>query len=274
MKLEERESGIFASQKQNKQMKEKKKSTESSSRRLSSSYAVEKHDRNERVAPLLVAKTRRSSSRPKEENDEEEDVKEKSAKETKQPEEGCFAGEEEEEDSSLTENGETTACDAKKDDRGSALRVERRSEDAVKKREEPLEIIWRELCGKKVSSAAAAVDYDSVNAQIEIMISETLEILNEGKRAKCSPLTVSIFGSLDENRFGCENSRWPGFDETESEAKFQELVKERIDAFVEKCQVDIEKENHKRRASVVKKTIIKGEQRHNHSRALKPWLGA
>lgn len=260
---------------------EKKKSTQSKSSKKklsssSSSYAVEKHDRNERIAPLLVEKTRRSSLSPKEENDyEEEDVKEKSAKETKPLEEGCcFAGEEEDEDSSLTENGETTACDAKEDERGSALRVERRSEDAAQKREEPLEIISRELCGKKVSSAAAAVDYDSVNAQIEIMISETLEILNEGKRAKCSPLTVSIFGSLDENRFGCENSRWPGFEETESEAKFQELVKERIDAFVEKCQVDIEKENHKRRASGVKKTIIKSEQRHNHSRALKPWLGA
>ena len=251
---------------------EKKKSTK---KKLSSSYAVEKHDRNERVAPLLVEKTRRSSLSPKEENDDEEDVKEKSAKETKPLEEGCcFAGEEEDEDSSLTENGETTACDAIEDERGSALRVERKSEDAAQKREEPLEIISRELCGKKVSSAAAAVDYDSVNAQIEIMISETLEILNEGKRAKCSPLTVSIFGSLDENRFGCENSRWPGFEETESEAKFQELVKERIDAFVEKCQVDIEKENHKRRASGVKKTIIKSEQRHNHSRALKPWLGA
>ena len=270
---------FFASQQTTAMNIEKKKSTpaSSSSRKKlssSSSYAVEKHDRNERVAPLLVAKTRRSSSRPKEENDEEEDVKEKSAKETKPLEEGCFAREEEEEDSSLTENGETTACDAKEDERGSALRVERRSEDAAQKREEPLEIISRELCGKKVSSAAAAVDYDSVNAQIEIMISETLEILNEGKRAKCSPLTVSIFGSLDENRFGCENSRWPGFDETESEAKFQELVKERIDAFVEKCQVDIEKQNHKRHASGVKKTIIKGEQRHNHSRALKPWLGA
>ena len=91
---------------------EKKKSTK---KKLSSSYAVEKHDRNERIAPLLVEKTRRSSLSPKEENDyEEEDVKEKPAKETKPLEEGCcFAGEEEDEDSSLTENGETTACDAK-----------------------------------------------------------------------------------------------------------------------------------------------------------------
>ena len=87
--------------------------------------------------------------------------------------------------------------------------------------EEPLESISREFCEKKVSEA---VDYDLVNAKDWVMISQTLEILNEGKRAKCSPLTVSIFGSLDENRFGCENSRWPGF-EDRRRAKFQELVK-------------------------------------------------
>ena len=163
-------------------------------------------------------------------------------------------------------------CEAKEDDERE--RVEEMGEDAVGK---ALESISREFCEKKVSEA---VDYDLVNAKIEIMISQTLEILNEGKRAKASPLTVSIFGSLDENRFGCENSRWPGFEETESEAKFQELVRERIDAFVERCQVDIEKENQKRGGSGTKKTMKKmnkNEHHHQHqhqSRALKPWLGA
>ena len=168
---------------------------------------------------------------------------------------------------------ETVAkCEAKEDDERE--RVEEMGEDAVGK---ALESISREFCEKKVSEA---VDYDLVNAKIEIMISQTLEILNEGKRAKASPLTVSIFGSLDENRFGCENSRWPGFEETESEAKFQELVRERIDAFIERCQVDIEKENQKRGGSGTKKTmkkINKNEHHHQHqhqSRALKPWLGA
>ena len=163
-------------------------------------------------------------------------------------------------------------CEAKEDDERE--RVEEMGEDAVGK---ALESISREFCEKKVSEA---VDYDLVNAKIEIMISQTLETLNEGKRAKASPLTVSIFGSLDENRFGCENSRWPGFEETESEAKFQELVRERIDAFVERCQVDIEKENQKRGGSGTKKTMKKmnkNEHHHQHqqqSRALKPWLGA
>ena len=109
--------------------------------------------------------------------------------------------------------------------------------------EEPLEIISREFFEKKVS-ATPAVDYALVNAQqIETMVSRTLEILNEGKRAKCSPLMESIFGSLDYDRFGSEKSGWPGFEA--EERNFQELVKKRTDAFVERCQVDIEKETDK-----------------------------
>ena len=204
----------------------------------------------------------------REEDEEEEEEKERLAEEGLPAE---AAGEEL--DLKAKNEDETVAkCEAKEDDERE--RVEEMGEDAVGK---ALESISREFCEKKVSEA---VDYDLVNAKIEIMISQTLEILNEGKRAKASPLTVSIFGSLDENRFGCENSRWPGFEETESEAKFQELVRERIDAFVERCQVDIEKENQKRGGSGTKKTMKKmNKNEHHHhqqhqSRALKPWLGA
>ena len=247
-------------------------------------YAVEKHDRNEKITlplPPLPPPVHTSSSsvakkkKKKETCDssakddgEGEEAKERFAEEGLPAE---AAGEEL--DLKAKNEDETVAkCEAKEDDERE--RVEEMGEDAVGK---ALESISREFCEKKVSEA---VDYDLVNAKIEIMISQTLEILNEGKRAKASPLTVSIFGSLDENRFGCENSRWPGFEETESEAKFQELVRERIDAFVERCQVDIEKENQKRGGSGTKKTMKKmnkNEHHHQHqhqSRALKPWLGA
>ena len=239
-------------------------------------YAVEKHDRNEKITlppPPLPPPLHTSSSSVAKKKKKKETF-DSSAKDD---------GEEEEEKERLAEEGlkarnedETAfACEAKEDERERpVLCVEEMGEDAVGK---ALESISREFCEKKVSEA---VDYDLVNAKIEIMISQTLETLNEGKRAKASPLTVSIFGSLDENRFGCENSRWPGFEETESEAKFQELVRERIDAFVERCQVDIEKENQKRGGSGTKKTMKKmnkNEHHHQHqhqSRALKPWLGA
>lgn len=245
-------------------------------------YAVEKHDRNEKITlpppPLpppvhtsssSVAKKTKKKTCDSSAKEEEEEEKERLA-ERELP---AAAGEE----GLKARNEDETAfaCEAKEDERERpVLCVEEMGEDAVGK---ALESISREFCEKKVSEA---VDYDLVNAKIEIMISQTLEILNEGKRAKASPLTVSIFGSLDENRFGCENSRWPGFEETESEAKFQELVRERIDAFVERCQVDIEKENQKRGGSGTKKTMKKmnkNEHHHQHqhqSRALKPWLGA
>ena len=247
-------------------------------------YAVEKHDRNEKITlpplPPLPPPLHTSSSVAKKkketcdssakDEEEEEEAKERLA-------DGLPAAAGEELDLKARNEDETAfACEAKEDDERErpVLCVEEMGEDAVGK---ALESISREFCEKKVSEA---VDYDLVNAKIEIMISQTLEILNEGKRAKASPLTVSIFGSLDENRFGCENSRWPGFEETESEAKFQELVRERIDAFVERCQVDIEKENQKRRGSGTKitmKKMNKNEHHHQHqhqSRALKPWLGA
>jgi hypothetical protein len=248
-------------------------------------YAVEKHDRNEKITlpppPLpppvhtsssSVAKKTKKKTCDSSAKEEEEEEKERLAEEGLPAE---AAGEEL--DLKAKNEDETVAkCEAKEDDERErpVLCVEEMGEDAVGK---ALESISREFCEKKVSEA---VDYDLVNAKIEIMISQTLEILNEGKRAKASPLTVSIFGSLDENRFGCENSRWPGFEETESEAKFQELVRERIDAFVERCQVDIEKENQKRGGSGTKKTMKKmnkNEHHHQHqhqSRALKPWLGA
>ena len=248
-------------------------------------YAVEKHDRNEKITlpplPPLPPPLHTSSSVAKKkkketcdssakDEEEEEEAKERLA-------EGLPAAAAGQEGLKARNEDETAfACEAKEDDERErpVLCVEEMREDAVGK---ALESISREFCEKKVSEA---VDYDLVNAKIEIMISQTLEILNEGKRAKASPLTVSIFGSLDENRFGCENSRWPGFEETESEAKFQELVRERIDAFVERCQVDIEKENQKRRGSGTKitmKKMNKNEHHHQHqhqSRALKPWLGA
>jgi len=248
-------------------------------------YAVEKHDRNEKITlpplPPLPPPLHTSSSVAKKkkketcdssakDEEEEEEAKERLA-------EGLPAAAAGQEGLKARNEDETAfACEAKEDDERErpVLCVEEMGEDAVGK---ALESISREFCEKKVSEA---VDYDLVNAKIEIMISQTLEILNEGKRAKASPLTVSIFGSLDENRFGCENSRWPGFEETESEAKFQELVRERIDAFVERCQVDIEKENQKRRGSGTKitmKKMNKNEHHHQHqhqSRALKPWLGA
>ncbi len=248
-------------------------------------YAVEKHDRNEKITlpplPPLPPPLHTSSSVAKKkkketcdssakDEEEEEEAKERLA-------EGLPAAAAGQEGLKARNEDETAfACEAKEDDERErpVLCVEEMGEDAVGK---ALESISREFCEKKVSEA---VDYDLVNAKIEIMISQTLEILNEGKRAKASPLTVSILGSLDENRFGCENSRWPGFEETESEAKFQELVRERIDAFVERCQVDIEKENQKRRGSGTKKTMKKmnkNEHHHQHqhqSRALKPWLGA
>jgi hypothetical protein len=249
-------------------------------------YAVEKHDRNEKITlpppplppPLHTSSSSVAKKKKKKEtfdssakdDGEEEEEKERLA------EEGLPAAAAGEEGLKARNEDETAfACEAKEDERERpVLCVEEMGEDAVGK---ALESISREFCEKKVSEA---VDYDLVNAKIEIMISQTLEILNEGKRAKASPLTVSIFGSLDENRFGCENSRWPGFEETESEAKFQELVRERIDAFVERCQVDIEKENQKRGGSGTKKTMKKmnkNEHHHQHqqqSRALKPWLGA
>ncbi|CAL6407591.1 unnamed protein product [Bathycoccus prasinos] len=250
-------------------------------------YAVEKHDRNEKITLPLppplpppvhtsssVAKTKKKEicDSSAKDDGEEEEAKERLA------EEGLPAAAAGEELDLKAKNEDETAfaCEAKEDDERErhVLCVEEMGEDAVGK---ALESISREFCEKKVSEA---VDYDLVNAKIEIMISQTLEILNEGKRAKASPLTVSIFGSLDENRFGCENSRWPGFEETESEAKFQELVRERIDAFVERCQVDIEKENQKRRGSGTKKTMKKMNKNEHHcqhqhqSRALKPWLGA
>lgn len=248
-------------------------------------YAVEKHDRNEKITlpplPPLPPPLHTSSSVAKKkkketcdssakDEEEEEEAKERLA-------EGLPAAAAGQEGLKARNEDETAfACEAKEDDERErpVLCVEEMGEDAVGK---ALESISREFCEKKVSEA---VDYDLVNAKIEIMISQTLEILNEGKRAKALPLTVSIFGSLDENRFGCENSRWPGFEETESEAKFQELVRERIDAFVERCQVDIEKENQKRRGSGTKitmKKMNKNEHHHQHqhqSRALKPWLGA
>ena len=248
-------------------------------------YAVEKHDRNEKITlpplPPLPPPLHTSSSVAKKkkketcdssakDEEEEEEAKERLA-------EGLPAAAAGQEGLKARNEDETAfACEAKEDDERErpVLCVEEMGEDAVGK---ALESISREFCEKKVSEA---VDYDLVNAKIEIMISQTLEILNEGKRAKASPLTVSIFGSLDENRFGCENSRWPGFEETESEAKFQELVRERTDAFVERCQVDIEKENQKRRGSGTKitmKKMKKNEHHHQHqhqSRALKPWLGA
>ena len=248
-------------------------------------YAVEKHDRNEKITlpplPPLPPPLHTSSSVAKKkkketcdssakDEEEEEEAKERLA-------EGLPAAAAGQEGLKARNEDETAfACEAKEDDERErpVLCVEEMGEDAVGK---ALESISREFCEKKVSEA---VDYDLVNAKIEIMISQTLEILNEGKRAKASPLTVSILGSLDENRFGCENSRWPGFEETESEAKFQELVRERIDAFVERCQVDIEKENQKRRGSGTKitmKKMNKNEHHHQHqhqSRALKPWLGA
>lgn len=248
-------------------------------------YAVEKHDRNEKITlpplPPLPPPLHTSSSVAKKkkketcdssakDEEEEDEAKERLA-------EGLPAAAAGQEGLKARNEDETAfACEAKEDDERErpVLCVEEMGEDAVGK---ALESISREFCEKKVSEA---VDYDLVNAKIEIMISQTLEILNEGKRAKASPLTVSIFGSLDENRFGCENSRWPGFEETESEAKFQELVRERIDAFVERCQVEIEKENQKRRGSGTKKTMKKmnkNEHHHQHqhqSRALKPWLGA
>ena len=246
-------------------------------------YAVEKHDRNEKTTlplPPLPPPLHTSSSVAKKkketcdssakDEEEEEEAKERLA-------EGLPAAAAGQEGLKARNEDETAfACEAKEDDERErpVLCVEEMGEDAVGK---ALESISREFCEKKVSEA---VDYDLVNAKIEIMISQTLEILNEGKRAKASPLTVSILGSLDENRFGCENSRWPGFEETESEAKFQELVRERTDAFVERCQVDIEKENQKRRGSGTKitmKKMNKNEHHHQHqhqSRALKPWLGA
>ena len=247
-------------------------------------YAVEKHDRNEKITlpplPPLPPPLHTSSSVAKKkketcdssakDEEEEEEAKEILA-------EGLPAAAAGQEGLKARNEDETAfACEAKEDDERErpVLCVEEMGEDAVGK---ALESISREFCEKKVSEA---VDYDLVNAKIEIMISQTLEILNEGKRAKASPLTVSILGSLDENRFGCENSRWPGFEETESEAKFQELVRERTDAFVERCQVDIEKENQKRRGSGTKitmKKMNKNEHHHQHqhqSRALKPWLGA
>jgi len=248
-------------------------------------YAVEKHDRNEKITlpplPPLPPPLHTSSSVAKKkkketcdssakDEEEEEEAKERLA-------EGLPAAAAGQEGLKARNEDETAfACEAKEDDERErpVLCVEEMGEDAVGK---ALESISREFCEKKVSEA---VDYDLVNAKIEIMISQTLEILNEGKRAKASPLTVSILGSLDENRFGCENSRWPGFEETESEAKFQELVRERTDAFVERCQVDIEKENQKRRGSGTKitmKKMNKNEHHHQHqhqSRALKPWLGA
>lgn len=247
-------------------------------------YAVEKHDRNEKITLPLpplppplhtssssVAKKKKKKETcysPAKDDGEEEEAKERFA------EEGLPAEAAGEELDLKAKNEDETAfaCEAKEDDERE--RMEEMGEDAVGK---ALESISREFREKKVSEA---VDYDLVNAKIEIMISQTLEILNEGKREKASPLTVSIFGSFDENRFGCENLRWPGFEETESEAKFQELVRERIDAFVERCQVDIEKENQKRRGSGTKKTMKKmnkNEHHHQHqhqSRALKPWLGA
>ena len=248
-------------------------------------YAVEKHDRNEKITlpppplppPLHTSSSSVAKKKKKKEtfdssakdDGEEEEEKERLA-------EGLPAAAAGEEGLKARNEDETAfACEAKEDERERpVLCVEEMGEDAVGK---ALESISREFCEKKVSEA---VDYDLVNAKIEIMISQTLETLNEGKRAKASPLTVSIFGSLDENRFGCENSRWPGFEETESEAKFQELVRERIDAFVERCQVDIEKENQKRRGSGTKITMKKMNKNEHHrqhqhqSRALKPWLGA
>lgn len=242
-------------------------------------YAVEKHDRNEKITLPLpplpppvhtsssVAKKTKKKTCDSSAKEEEQEEKERLAESLP-----AEAAGEELDLKAKNEDETKAACEAKEDDERE--RVEEMGEDAVGK---ALESISREFCEKKVSEA---VDYDLVNAKIEIMISQTLEILNEGKRAKASPLTVSIFGSLDENRFGCENSRWPGFEETESEAKFQELVRERIDAFVERCQVDIEKENQKRGGSGTKKTMKKmnkNEHHHQHqqqSRALKPWLGA
>ena len=245
-------------------------------------YAVEKHDRNEKITlpppPLpppvhtsssSVAKKTKKKTCDSSAKEEEEEEKERLAEEGLPAE---AAGEEL--DLKAKNEDETVAkCEAKEDET---------RENAWRRWEKmPWERRWkvyRESFARRRFRRRLIMIWST--RKIEIMISQTLEILNEGKRAKASPLTVSIFGSLDENRFGCENSRWPGFEETESEAKFQELVRERIDAFVERCQVDIEKENQKRGGSGTKKMMKKmnkNEHHHQHqhqSRALKPWLGA
>ena len=208
------------------------RSKSTTKRPFKSAYAVEKHDENEKVAPPPPPVANSSSANEEEEEEEEEG-------------EEILEGFPQDE----AKNEETTVCvakaadDTKEDENENALMEDTKENVMDNVLEEPLEIISREFFEKKVS-ATPAVDYALVNAQIETMVSRTLEILNEGKRAKCSPLMESIFGSLDYDRFGSENSGWPGF-ETE-ERNFQELVKKRIDAFVERCQVDIEKENRQR----------------------------
>ncbi len=238
------------------------RSKSTTKRPFKSAYAVEKHDENEKVAPPPPPVANSSSANEEEEEEEEgEEILE------------GFPQDE-------AKNEETTVCvakaadDTKEDENENALMVDTKENVMDNVLEEPLEIISREFFEKKVS-AMPAVDYALVNAQIETMVSRTLEILNEGKRAKCSPLMESIFGSLDYDRFGSENSGWPGF-ETE-ERNFQELVKKRIDAFVERCQVDIEKENRQRGgtkksslSTITTKNKIKNV--HRHPRAMKPWL--
>lgn len=148
-------------------------------------YAVEKHDRNEKITlpppPLpppvhtsssSVAKKTKKKTCDSSAKEEEEEEKERLAEEGLPAE---AAGEEL--DLKAKNEDETKAsCEAKEDDERE--RVEEMGEDAVGK---ALESISREFCEKKVSEA---VGYDLVNAKIEIMISQTLEILNEGKRAK------------------------------------------------------------------------------------------
>tara|TARA_B100000902_G_scaffold387631_1_gene432032 strand:+ start:232 stop:984 length:753 start_codon:yes stop_codon:yes gene_type:complete len=237
------------------------RSKSTTKRPFKSAYAVEKHDENEKVAPSPPPVLNSSSANEEEEEEGEEEILE------------GFPQDE-------AKNEETTVCvvkaadDTKEDEKENELMEDTKENVMDNVLEEPLEIISREFCEKKVS-ATPAVDYALVNAQIETMISRTLEILNEGKRAKCSPLMESIFGSLDDYRFGSENLGWPGF-ETE-ERNFQELVKKRIDAFVERCQVDIEKENRQRGgtkkssvSTITTKKKIKNV--HRHPRAMKPWL--
>ena len=148
-------------------------------------YAVEKHDRNEKITLPLpplpppvhtssssVAKKTKKKTCDSSAKEEEEEEKERLAEEGLPAE---AAGEEL--DLKAKNEDETVAkCEAKEDDE--RVRVEEMGEDAVGK---ALESISREFCEKKVSEA---VDYDLVNAKIEIMISQTLEILKKGNEQK------------------------------------------------------------------------------------------
>ena len=144
--------------------------------------------------------------------------------------------------------------------------------------EDPLEYVSREFTSKKVGGIEI-VDYGKINAKIEELIANTLNVFSDGKRSQyCSPLMVSIFGGLDDDRFG--NRSWPGFEH--DEGKFLEYVNERIDSVCEKCLVEEQKQQGGK-AKAVKKISSRSDDnksadvvmntKSGRQQQLKPWLG-